>query len=341
MTTWNGMATGVGSFPFPDAAQAIDFIRKCLPDIPHWPQLPVVSSCENMYLQYAEGLPCTEVNEAEGKIIFNTKDDIFGPMEKFYQNFLDHNLDAFAIAPRYAAGLYALLDTIKEPLPILKGQSLGPISFGLTVTDQDRRAIFYHDQLRDVIIKHLALKAEWQAKKLKEYAKEVIIFIDEPYLASFGSAYISLSREDVVQALNEVSAAIRNAGAIPGVHCCANTDWSLLMETDINILNFDAYEFADNMGLYPEKINEFLSAGGALAWGVIPTSEKIDSETSDSLLQRLNNEVDKLAEKGVPRDLLKQQALVTPSCGTGSLSLEQAKRVYSLLGEVGALFQSS
>ena len=35
-----GIATGLGSTPFIEAAPALAMIRHCVPLIPHWPQLP-------------------------------------------------------------------------------------------------------------------------------------------------------------------------------------------------------------------------------------------------------------------------------------------------------------
>ena len=50
----------------------------------------------------------------------------------------------------------------------LKGQTTGPITFCTGLVDQAGRAIFYNDQLRDVAVKHLAMKARWQTKKMAE-----------------------------------------------------------------------------------------------------------------------------------------------------------------------------
>jgi hypothetical protein len=39
--------------------------------------------------------------------------------------------------------------------------------------------------------------------------------------------------------------------------------------------------------------------------------------------------------KGIPSDQLQEQIIFTPSCGMGSLSLEDAERVLELLSQVG------
>ncbi len=50
-------ALAIGSVPYEDARQAMDFILRWTPEIPAWPQLPRRSFLENMYVQFGEGLP--------------------------------------------------------------------------------------------------------------------------------------------------------------------------------------------------------------------------------------------------------------------------------------------
>jgi len=43
------------------------------------------------------------------------------------------------------------------------------------------------------------------------------------------------------------------------VHCCANIDWSLLTDSDIDVINFDAYMHWDKVSLY--SIDLFVKQG--------------------------------------------------------------------------------
>jgi hypothetical protein len=98
--------------------------------------------------------------------------------------------------------------------------------------------------LRDAAVKHLALNARWQIRTLAGPGCPVIIFIDEPALAGFGSSeLISISKEEILACLQEVVDAIHADGALAGIHVCANTDWSLVLESGADIVNFDAYTY--------------------------------------------------------------------------------------------------
>ena len=148
-----------------------------------------------------------------------------------------------------------------------------------------------------------------------------------------GSAFVSLEREQVVVLLEEVFAGITG---LKGVHCCGNTDWSLLLSTSIDILNLDAYEYAQALLLYPAAVGAFLERGGMVAWGIAPASHHATSETVESLVERLEDILDQFVAKGVPRERLIQAGLVSPSCGVGSLAPDLAERVFSLTAGVSA-----
>jgi hypothetical protein len=218
----------------------------------------------------------------------------------------------------------------------VKGQTTGPISFALTVVDENKRAIFYNDEFVDTIVKGLAMKCRWQIKKLKPFGDNIICFVDEPILSAFGSStYVSVQRDDVVAKLNEVIEAILAEGAIPGIHCCGNTEWSIPVDAGAQIVNFDAYDYGETVALYPDHMKRHLVENkNALAWGVVPTSVKIREESADSLAERFDRLTDHLSEAaGIDKQIIVEQAFITPSCGTGSMDVADAERVFKILGE--------
>ncbi len=86
--------------------------------------------------------------------------------------------------------------------PFVKVQTTGPISFGLTIVDEHKRAIYYHPEFVDAVVKCLVMKCRWQIRKFAPFAERVICFIDEPILSGFGSStYVSVTRDDVVAKL--------------------------------------------------------------------------------------------------------------------------------------------
>jgi hypothetical protein len=317
-----------GSMPHTDPYKACDEITRHLKDIPAWPQLPGRTFLENMYVQYSEGFPGVVLGEE--RIYVDRNQDLDPGLEQLYIAYLENNLDHAAISPDYAAGLDAFCQVLSESEPqavALKGQVTGPVSWGLVVVDQDRRPVLYEEVLADAVAKHLRLKAAWQESKLRQFSERLVTFIDEPYMSSFGSALISLSREQAIMLMEEVLAGLEG---ITGVHCCGNTDWSLLLATSVDILSLDAYEYAQALALYPEEVKAFLERGGMIAWGIVPNSDEVYDETVESLVERLHQAMDLLVQKGIPLDDLLESALISPACGTGSLPVETAIRVFNV-----------
>jgi methionine synthase II (cobalamin-independent) len=235
-----------------------------------------------------------------------------------------------------ARGFFALLERLKRlpgPPAAVKGQITGPVTFTTGVNDQQGRAIYYDEQLRDAAAKLLSLKAQWQVRELRFAGCPVIVFLDEPALAGFGSSeFISISREDIADLLNAAIAAIHVEGGIAVVHVCANTDWSLLLESAVDIINFDAYAYFDRFRLYPKQIKNFIDSGRIVAWGIVPTlnREDIERESLESLMKAWQAKIESLEGLGIDRGTLLEQSLITPSCGAGSLSVASAEKVLSL-----------
>lgn len=326
----SGLPTAVGSMPHIDPKEACRLVGRFLPEIPAWPQLPKRSFLENMYAQFSEGFPGVVIDG--DRIYVDRAKDLEMPLEQLYASYLQNKVEEYAISSDYAMGLHAFLETELEIPFAVKGQVTGPITWGLSVTDQERRPVLYDDTLADALAKHLHLKAAWQEMKLKAISPKTIVFVDEPYMASFGSAFVSLSRELVVSLLEEVFAGI---SGLKGVHCCGNTDWSLLLSTSLDILSFDAYNYGYTLALYPEEVKAFLERGGIIAWGIVPHEEQaLEGETVNSLLDRLGEEIAELDRKGVSFRRVLSQCLVTPSCGLDSFSEEGAAWALEFLAGV-------
>lgn len=340
------MTTHVGSVPYPGVEGISEKIASLL-DIPAWPQFSRRSFRENMYVQYTASLPRMVLDEAREKITGDTTGDLSPDLEAFYERYLADDVDYFGLKPDYAAGFFSMLDTLRGSSgEWAKGQVTGPISLGLTVVDQGLRSILYNDMLADAIVKNAAMNARWQARELRAVRPNVIIFVDEPYMASFGSAFISLSREQAITMLGEVFDGIHQENARAGVHCCANTDWSVLLETSVDILNLDAYGYIENLALYPVELRTFLDRGGVVAWGIVPNTEEIYNVTPQSLAQKLRAGIklicDKAAARGVtiPVEELERRSLIAPSCGLGPTTVEVADLAFETLGKTKAILQN-
>jgi len=337
------LATAVGSMPHIDAEQAVKLITDKLSEAPHAPQLSRAELREQMWLQFTEGLPRFRVDFDNLRYFFDTSGDPLAEVELFYDRYLKimegTPADDFAVGPVYGKGIHTFLERLRcegGKRPFIKVQVTGPVSFGTTVADETGKPIFYHSIFRDVSTKGMGLKAVWLVETFKPFAEQVIVFFDEPSLSAYGSsAFLGISRADVVESLNDVMAMVVDRGGIPGVHCCGNTDWGILMETEARIINFDAVDYLDSLAIYGRELEGFLARGGVLAWGAVPNTDNVEQEDVEHVLGRIWKGLDTLAGAGADPKALTRHIIVTPACGCAGLTTQQTEKVYELLAQIG------
>jgi hypothetical protein len=337
--------TAIGSMPHTNAQKATDLIISRLKKAPHIPQLSKGDPREQMWIQCTENLPCFKVDFDNLKYYFDTSGDFMPEVECFYSHYLEiiegQPADYFKISEEYGKGIHLfrkLIQELPEKPQTIKLQVTGPMSFALTVTDENDRAIFYNDTFKDIAIKGMAMKAAWLIDSFKNMADNLIVFFDEPCLSAYGSsAYMGVSRNDVIAALDDVIEIVQQRGAIPGVHCCGNTDWGLLMDTKTQIINFDAVDYMHTMSLYTDKLNGYLEKNGILAWGAVQNDKRIENEQFNDVTNRIKSGIQDLTKVGVSRDLLTRKILVTPACGCAGLDTYLTEKVYDILSELDKL----
>lgn len=341
----NGLPLLIGSFPVNDHNEAAELVFKYTPDIPIWVQLPVYPE-EGMIRQFTPGLPGLVV-ENDRFYIDLVSASFNDALLRFYETYMavaegpqDLETSPFGLEPDVAKGFFVLLDkldALARPPKAVKGHITGPITFATSVKDQEKRAIFYDDQIRDAAVKLIAMKAAWQVRKLKKYNRPVIIFLDEPALAGYGSSeFISIDRQDISNCFKEVIDAIHKEGGLAGIHVCANSDWTLLFDSDVDIVNFDAYAYFDKFIIYGKELKKYLDSGRYVAWGIVPTlqADCLAAETEDSLIDGWRERAEQIKSLGIDYESLLQQSFITPSCGMGSLSRDHAIKALDLTQKV-------
>jgi len=322
--------TGIGSLPHTDTEEACRLVLQTF-DIPFWPQLPALSFRESMIPQYCEDMPFLKIDEEREKVwVERDGGDV---LAKFYETCSDDWESP--VSERYAQGLYAFVKNIKNRrFPFLKGHVTGPLTFTLGLRDEKGKCVYYDEELREISLLLLKAKIRWQIKLLTPFADRVVIFIDEPILSALGStAYMGVDTTEALRLLKETVESVKLAGGISGIHCCGKADWPLVINSGADIISFDAYDYTGTIALYPAEFSGFLKKDGYLAWGIVPTTEVIADENTDSIKKRFDNSLAQLS-KVLPQDLLLSQILLTPACGTGSRSIEETIKIFKILTEL-------
>lgn len=212
----------------------------------------------------------------------------------------------------YSVSFNKFLELIKETKPkYAKGQITGPFTLSLVLQTQD-------------VIERLTQKALWQINEIKKVSPHTIpiIFIDEPSLSN-------LKSKPPVKMIKSISDRIKGNGGMSGLHCCGNCDWTIALNAGIDIISFDAYSYIGTLG---DEIKTFLAHGGKIAWGIVPTKDKmaLESANLNKMIEVFENGVKYLTKKGIDEKIIIENSLITPSCGAGSLSEELAEKAMNL-----------
>jgi methionine synthase II (cobalamin-independent) len=345
--SWKGLpsfsGTGIGSVPFLSPQRACRIILDQDLLIPFWPQMVRIDPREEMLIQFSPPLPCLAQDLENRSLRIDPFCRRSQALLDFYEKFLSGDLDFFALRPDFAAGFFTLFPEVqgrKAPTPWIKGQIVGPITLGLSLKDDNDRFLIHDPELLDTVIKGLAGQGLSQIRHITALGKKALLFIDEPSLSGYGSAFTPLSRSEVIDILGETIRLLREKEeALIGLHCCGNTDWSLLLALDLDVINLDAFAFGEAFLLYPGEIRSFLEQDRAIAWGIVPTSDYTGRETAEALLNQLNGYFESLIRQGIDSDRLHSQALLTPACGLGTLDEKTAGDILTLLNRVCHLAQ--
>jgi hypothetical protein len=326
----------IGSVPFTETDEALNLSAGL--NIPASPQMVKVSPFEDMLLGAIDGFPALLVDEENRTITIKQKGREEA-LADFYEKYLVENYDFLALGPRASIGFSAFLKKAaanKDFGPnFLKSQLVGPLTFGQSVKVEGGSRLVDDPELLEIISLALGGKAAWMASKIRELGRRPIIFMDEPGLTGFGSAFSTLSRETVISVLGGAIKVAKSKGdVLMGCHVCGNTDWGLLTEIGLDIINFDAYDHLEAFVLYPKEIRAFLENGGYLAWGIVPTSDFNNEIKAGDLAKKLIDSWLILSKKGINISLIKERALITSACGLGSLSSEVARGIFNILPKV-------
>jgi len=139
---------------------------------------------------------------------------------------------------------------------------------------------------------------------------------------------MNLSKREIIGYLREAVSSLRG---LSGIHVCGATDWSIIIETGIKVIHFDAYRYFPNMLAYASELRDFFLHGGILGWGIVPSEEEfLKVETTSDLMKSLEEKIGFLIKEGIPEEFLIKNSLLSQSCGLASISEELAEKALRL-----------
>lgn len=318
-TDLDGVATGVGSLPGTDAAEALALVRDTLTDLPHLPELPgrgVGAELVGRGAALLVDLP-VDLQPHGWRLV-----DAPGRDQRRAASFLRADLDELAEG----------FDGYSGPFKI---QVTGPWTLAASLwLQRGERALTDPGARRDIVeslavgaVEHLA------AVRGAVPGARVLVQVDEPSLTATlhgrlptASGYGLVRALDPVEAeqgLGTVVAALRAAGAATVLHSCADdVPVGLLGRTGAEAVSLDI----GRLGAAGwDQVGELLESGVRLWAGLVPSAgpESVELPTDTALADAVRRPWRRI---GLPAEGLRRVVL-TPTCGLASASPPQARAV--------------
>ncbi len=306
----------IGSLPHTQLELALQSALRS--DVPALPQLPRTSASEFMLAQSLEGFPGLSFG-SDGRTVIDP--EIWAANARPFGDRLERALsdggDAFEPTPTSTrAWLPFLWEVEQRKVPFAKAQLAGPITSVWATTLADGSPLSSRPEIAAQVVKLVLARALAMTRALSATGATPVVFLDEPGLYAYDKRrpahFVDL------QELRFAAAALRKAGALVGVHCCGNTDWSAIFGLPIDIVSADVRLSLSALLSAGDALDAYLARGGWLGLGIVPTNvaERVPVEEMVA---------ETLALLGPRREIL-SHALLSPACGLALRSVAEAEQ---------------
>lgn len=329
------LTTAMGILPHKNLEEALSLAMSL--DVPFWPQIPRMSYYEDMYVQSSEKLPGIHVDTEKHSITLTT-DKFYEDLPRYFEECDTHGY--YQLSEKYSVAFDAFLAKDLSSYKCIRGQSVGPISFGLKITDENKKPIAYNDEIREFVFDFLAEKCNAQYCQLKEKNDHALVWMDEPGLQMLFASFTGYTAE---RAAADYRVYLEKLEGPKGIHLCGNPDWSFLLSAvDIDILSMDCYSVGHIFTRYKEEVVNFLKRGSIISWGITPTlTEELTLESFTSLAAKLEEMFVYVSNQGIAMDELLDRAWLAPSrcCLVNPDRAKIVEASFKLLKELGDHFK--
>ncbi|NTV62601.1 MAG: hypothetical protein HGA65_03560, partial [Oscillochloris sp.] len=311
-----------GGLPHASAAEALALVTSATPDLPAWPALIGRSFRETPLAQAAAGFPGVTIDPAYERISVDHAAAEIG-LDGLGLAYLRGEPGMGALSVDHAAGLGELLRLAgsSQRARALKGELLGPVSLALQLTDEEDRPLAYDPVLREALLHHLALRVAWHHEQLSALGQQVILCLDEPFLAVLDLPLCPFEREE---GLAMIARLLADMPGCRGLCVGGAPDWATLLDLPLDLVIFDAYEHSAALLAAAQGVAAFLMRGGILGWGIVPVEpDALAHQPANLLADRVLRDIDALAvATGLARERILAASLITSSDSLVTLSVQ-------------------
>lgn len=320
-----GVATGVGSLPGEDFAEAVRTVFGELPDLPYLPELPARSDAAGMTGRAMALLVdlAADLQPAGWRLT-----DAPGRDQRRARSLLAQDLD---VLEEQAQGY-------EGPLKL---QVPGPATLAATVERPRGDRLLADHGARRELAQSLAEGVRGHVEDVRRRLPDVtpVLQVDDPALpavlagsvptASGFHRHRAVTAPEAVEALSWVLDAGTSSGAAPVVHCCADAvPLPVLVRAGARAVSVDAARIT--RARY-DDFAALLDQGVDLWLGLVPATDPEPLPRDSDLVARARRLLEDL---GVDPDTAGERCVVTPACGLAGATPGWARQAQRLARQV-------
>jgi hypothetical protein len=309
--------TGIGSLPHTNLELALQQALQI--DIPYLPQLPLRDPAEFMVPQALAGLPGLRY-DADGTTTIDAQ--VWEREAVAFERALEAALeggDPSTFEPPsegWAAWQPFLWEVEARRLPFAKVQIAGPLTVRWAAKLADGRRLSEVPDLERATYRLILARSLAMVRAIRDRGAKPIFFFDEVGLYALGprDPRHLLSLQELKIAL----LALEREGALTGLHSCGNTAWAQVLGLRMSYLSFDVRLSLEALLRTRDELMGFLSAGGRLALGIVPTDGGSEYDLEEVIAAT------RTGLAGLPLD----GTLLSPACGLALRSVPVCEAVF-------------
>lgn len=303
-------------------------------DLPALPQLPAENAAELMIPAALEGLPGLRFDE-DGVCTLSVK--AWEQERLAFESELARALEGPGLEPMPSscrAWKPFLWELESRKLKLAKVQLAGPATVRWATRLDSGDPVSSHAALDQQIFRLVLARALGMVRALKAAGSMPVFFLDEPGL--YALERLNPRHAVVLQELKMMVLALQREGALVGIHCCSNTHWPSVLGLGVDLVSLDVRLSLNALLDEPAPLQAFLSNGGRLSLGIIPTDL---SASGYELRDLVESAREALVAAGLEAAL--SRALLTPACGLGMRSVPDAEMIFEELHQAQRMMRAA
>ena len=309
----------IANLPYEDVNACKQMMLRLYENIPYLAELPKIDPNDNITLRTVENIPGIVYKDKKLIVEDYTTSSFMKSLQildRVFNATDDSELDNYPSSSPFWEMYTEMLKRIQPQYTIIR--LLGPFSLADSIFNINTVSILREKSYRKYIIQAIGVKALWFMKKIKSISPntKVIFLFEEQQLYKFGNIkrnHEDITKELIVSLFTKLFQKIQKSGGLVGVQSFEKCNWSILLESNINLISFDAYNNPSSLNIIAEKLAHFLARGGYINWGIVPVNNEnsIKALNIDFVYKLFTKAMEDLSAEGVSLDLLFKNCTVS------------------------------